>query len=456
MPTSDETTKAGGPSPSSPTFSDWSKPIDSDPADGRAFDFPSTMARLPNGTIVHLHRVGNQHGKDSGAYIVKRFSNDDGQTWTMPELVVDTPGKDDRNLGGGVTDQGTLIFPYSHPTHQADSWLRSTDNGLTFISRDFDSPVLGNFQPSLIVIPEQGRIALVTDSEVSGGNKLILLFSSDDGLTFPPDDRVDIPVGFRPVEAVGQYLGGGKFIIVFAGPRTRVGNYYQVTSSDFGATWSSPQHTNIPTGGGARGGAMTLTSGNKLFLLYRFGGAPSEPFYALADADTVFNDPNAWETGSITPGKVGDGYGGVVELGDGRLLLTYSFEDVPQSNADHDLEYVYAAIGDTTPPAQILDLAVSGVGTDYALLEWTAPGDNGTEGRATVYDLRFSTMGPLDQANFTAGTPVAVVTPRIAGTVQVLRVTGLAPGTQYWFAIRTADEVFNWSPVSNGVIVQTE
>lgn len=111
--------------------------------------------------------------------------------------------------------------------------------------------------------------------------------------------------------------------------------------------------------------------------------------------------------------------------------------------------------GDTTPPAQVTDLQVTQVGSTYAILEWTAPGNNGTTGQASEYDLRYSTTGPLTNATFSQGVQVPTPLPGIAGTVQTANASGLQPATFYWFALRTADSVPNWSPISDLATINT-
>ncbi|HET9325583.1 MAG TPA: fibronectin type III domain-containing protein [Candidatus Eisenbacteria bacterium] len=82
-------------------------------------------------------------------------------------------------------------------------------------------------------------------------------------------------------------------------------------------------------------------------------------------------------------------------------------------------------------------------------LSWTAPGDDSLTGTAAQYDLRYSTSA-ITAANFASaarftGTPV----PTAAGTRQTITVTGLNSNTTYYFALKTADEVPNWSGLSN-------
>jgi chitodextrinase len=88
-------------------------------------------------------------------------------------------------------------------------------------------------------------------------------------------------------------------------------------------------------------------------------------------------------------------------------------------------------------------------------LSWTAPGDDSLSGTASQYDLRYSTS-PINASNFAAAQPVTgMPAPAAPGTTQRHTVTGLAPSTQYWFALKTADEVPNWAGISNIINVTT-
>ncbi len=100
-------------------------------------------------------------------------------------------------------------------------------------------------------------------------------------------------------------------------------------------------------------------------------------------------------------------------------------------------------------------LSAPGATSNSVTLTWTAPGDDGDQGIATVYDLRYSTS-LISEANFSQATQATgVPAPQIAGSAESFTVTGLDPSTTYYFAIKTADEVPNWSAISNVVSVTT-
>jgi hypothetical protein len=100
---------------------------------------------------------------------------------------------------------------------------------------------------------------------------------------------------------------------------------------------------------------------------------------------------------------------------------------------------------DTTPPAAVSNLAVDTPTSTSLRVTWTAPGDDGSTGIATRYDVRYSTSaitaGNFASASQAAGEPL----PQVAGTNQSFVVQGLSPSTTYYFAIKTADEALNGS-----------
>lgn len=86
---------------------------------------------------------------------------------------------------------------------------------------------------------------------------------------------------------------------------------------------------------------------------------------------------------------------------------------------------------------------------DSITLSWAAPGEDSLYGRASQYDLRYSTQlitaASFSQATAAPGMPA----PAAPGTVQSYVLTGLASGTVYYLAIKTADGAGNWSAMSN-------
>jgi subtilisin family serine protease/sugar lactone lactonase YvrE len=95
---------------------------------------------------------------------------------------------------------------------------------------------------------------------------------------------------------------------------------------------------------------------------------------------------------------------------------------------------------DAIPPAAVGDLRVEEAGSSHVRLRFTASGDDGLEGRASTYDLRFA-AGTLDPAHLDDAAAFASrALPGPAEGVETLEVTGLAPATAYQFAVRARDE----------------
>ena len=98
--------------------------------------------------------------------------------------------------------------------------------------------------------------------------------------------------------------------------------------------------------------------------------------------------------------------------------------------------------------------------TDYVVLHWTAPGDDGLSGRATRYDLRYSlsSISGTDTLGWwSRATQVNLWNkiPAQPGMPDSLRLLGLVSGNRYFAMLRTCDEVPNWSPYSNVAIIQS-
>lgn len=127
---------------------------------------------------------------------------------------------------------------------------------------------------------------------------------------------------------------------------------------------------------------------------------------------------------------------------------------VQDSDGASDIAVVPVSVDpvpDTIAPRAVVDLASESTAASNVTLRWTAPGDDGASGRATAYDLRYTTEGPIDNGTFPLATVIAAPTPGPGGSTERWTVAGLAAATRHWFALRTSDEAPNWSPLSNVV-----
>ena len=107
--------------------------------------------------------------------------------------------------------------------------------------------------------------------------------------------------------------------------------------------------------------------------------------------------------------------------------------------------------GDITSPSAVTDLRVESIAGSVVNLAWTAPGDDGDAGTASEYDIRYFN-DPITESNWAAGTQVpAEPEPAAAGTEQSAAIN-TGGGADVHFALKAADEVPNWSDLSNVVM----
>ncbi|MFA5714578.1 MAG: fibronectin type III domain-containing protein, partial [Candidatus Paceibacterota bacterium] len=119
------------------------------------------------------------------------------------------------------------------------------------------------------------------------------------------------------------------------------------------------------------------------------------------------------------------------------------------SNSIIKTDYISVVDTDATAPSQVANLSVSGPTQSSVILSWTAPGDDGSTGTATSYDIRYSAAA-ITSSNFASATQVTgEPTPLSSGTSQSFTITGLTANTTYYFAIKATDNANNVSTLSN-------
>jgi hypothetical protein len=104
-------------------------------------------------------------------------------------------------------------------------------------------------------------------------------------------------------------------------------------------------------------------------------------------------------------------------------------------------------LGDGTAPGAITDLHAVSPAPGLVALRWTAPGDDGFGGQAADYDIRYSTSS-ITEATFSSATPIPAPPVRPSGGGQTVELD-LPMGEVVYFAVKTRDEVPNWSALSN-------
>jgi len=104
---------------------------------------------------------------------------------------------------------------------------------------------------------------------------------------------------------------------------------------------------------------------------------------------------------------------------------------------------------DTIPPTDVTNLTAVNPTENSITLTWTAPGDDSNNGTATQYDIRYAIFNINDTNWSSANTTQAPPAPHIAGYSENFTISALSANTTYYFALKTRDEIPNWSELSN-------
>lgn len=165
-----------------------------------------------------------------------------------------------------------------------------------------------------------------------------------------------------------------------------------------------------------------------------------------------------WNAATQVTGEPAPGVAGATDSMRVRSLsplTTYYFmiraaDEVPNWSGYSNVA-VRTTSGDATAPAAIADLTVTGTTGTSVSVRWTAPGDDGTTGTATSYDVRYSTSA-ITSANWsTALQATGEPAPATPGTAQSFTISGLSGSRTYYVAVKTTDDAGNISLLSNVV-----
>jgi hypothetical protein len=306
-----------------------------------------TVARRANGQLIVAWSGGRESHVCPFGRVELMRSNDNGLTWSWPEVVWDSP-IDDRDAGVCETAQGTLLvttftsLAYEEILTKAKGWpeeklerwravqrrttpeqrkallgnwmLRSTDGGMTW-STPFRVPLNSPHGPVPLA---DGRLLYVGKQLWDAGHKVGVADSADDGRTWRW--LADIPA--RPGDSVEEYhelhaiqAASGKIIAQIRNHNPSNENEtLQCESNDGGRTWSVPHAIGV---WGLPSHLLRLKDG-RIVMTY---GYRRPPFGNLARVSA--DEGRTW-SGPLTlsdDGSIGDlGYPSTAELPGGKLL----------------------------------------------------------------------------------------------------------------------------------------
>ncbi|KAA3634650.1 MAG: hypothetical protein DWP97_06610, partial [Calditrichaeota bacterium] len=191
------------------------------------------------------------------------------------------------------------------------------------------------------------------------------------------------------------------------------------------------------------------------------GSTGQASYYDIRYSTSMINDAN-WDFATQVNNEPTPQMAGAAESFDIQGLQENTTYYIAIKAADEAMNWsglsnviTKSTTAESVAPASIPDLLVTSTGDNSVEISWTAPGDDGTTGQASTYDIRYST-NPISMANWNSAIEVSgEPTPQSSGATETFTVNGLDQETTYYFAIRTADEVPNWSGLSNVVNTTT-
>jgi hypothetical protein len=150
-----------------------------------------------------------------------------------------------------------------------------------------------------------------------------------------------------------------------------------------------------------------------------------------------------------------EGHYAIMEITEVTDWSNFTFDYKYQPNGSTD--FTGQPPGDTTPPTAVDDLAVDDFpALGELILDWSATGDDGTEGTAISYEIRYSTsLDSLENQFDSVALVENLPTPSAPGTRDTVHVTDLASRTTYYFAMKVVDDEGNKSALSNIIAVVT-
>lgn len=222
--------------------------------------FPVAL-RLKDGRLAAVLRGGATHLGIHGRLDMV-FSSDDGQTWSKPIVVADSPG-DDRNPAFGQAADGTLVVAYWRTDNYDanDKWApslgkptttwvtRSSDGGQTWSPpAQIDTKDIGYGSPfgKMITAPDGTMLMDIYGKSIEPGapasaDASYIYRSTDNGQTWHRFATPG-PTGFN--ETAILRLSNGKILAAMRSDSKQA--LWLTSSADQGKTWTSPKELTPP------------------------------------------------------------------------------------------------------------------------------------------------------------------------------------------------------------------
>ena len=153
------------------------------------------------------------------------------------------------------------------------------------------------------------------------------------------------------------------------------------------------------------------------------------------EADTLVSPP-----GGAPPGSVQRWAAGAVPPGGVAVFALCAVDSAGNRSPVSNLAVVDRRGEDTVPPAEPAGMEATRFGVGAVQIRWTAPGDDGTTGRAARYELRHA-VSPVGEDWIAGAEEVpGVHRPKAPGKQEFVNLRDLEGGKVHLFALRAFDE----------------
>lgn len=286
--------------------------------------FPD-VCRTKSGQLLCVFYAGYGHvsvptpNLPKGARISMVRSDDDGETWSPAEVVVDSD-IDDRDASITELSDGQLLVTYMSydpgrrpGTHQIFI-VRSGDGGKTWGEPERVPTELNGNEAVSEPIREMpdGTLLLAVYGELSPPWPTTyvceMLESKDKGVTWQTISRIESEKYMLCEPSIARFPDGRLLMLIRP-------TMTWCESADGGKTWTEP----VPVGIAGDAPYLLLTSKNVLLCGYRDRSSHSTKVMASQDFGKTWQEP-------VLVDKVLGAYPSMAELPDGRILFVYYTE----------------------------------------------------------------------------------------------------------------------------------
>jgi hypothetical protein len=108
---------------------------------------------------------------------------------------------------------------------------------------------------------------------------------------------------------------------------------------------------------------------------------------------------------------------------------------------------------DDVPPSRVVNLGGAPIGGMTVRIRWSAPGDDGCDGAASAYEIRFASTPISEETWSTAVLVPNTLVPAQCGEEETLTFDVSSDTTLFFIALRSLDDHGNISPISNVIAI---